>query len=70
MKTPHDSASDSTVKPRRFSWKQPVIYLMLPLVGAGTAVMGDRWLSSSNPVPVVQPAIAQAAETQVAQSRT
>jgi len=43
---------------------------MLPLVGAGTAVMGDRWLSSSNPVPVVQPAIAQAAETQVAQSRT
>lgn len=70
MKTPHDSASDSTVKPRRFSWKQPAIYLMLPLVGAGTAVMGDRWLSSSNPVPVVQPAIAQAAETQVAQSRT
>ena len=70
MKTPHDSASDSTVKPRRFSWKQPVVYLMLPLVGAGTAVMGDRWLSSSNPVPVVQPAIAQAAETQVAQSRT
>lgn len=70
MKTPHDSASDLTVKPRRFSWKQPAIYLMLPLVGAGTAVMGDRWLSSSNPVPVVQPAIAQAAETQVAQSRT
>ncbi len=70
MKMPHDSDSYSTVKPRRFSWKQPAIYLMLPLVGAGTAVMGDRWLSSSNPVPVVQPAIAQAAETQVAQSRT
>ncbi len=70
MKMPHDSDSSSTVKPRRFSWRQPAIYLMLPLVGAGTAVMGDRWLSSSNPVPMVQPAIAQAAETQVAQSRT
>ncbi len=69
MKMPHDSKS-STVNPRKFSWKQPAIYLMLPLIGAGTAVIGDRWLSSSNPVPVVQPAIAQAAETQVAQSRT
>ena len=70
MKMPHDSDSHSTIKPRRFSWKQPAIYLMLPLVGAGTVLIGDRWLSSSNPMPVVQPAIAQAAEMQVAQSRT
>ena len=69
MKMPHDSDPHSTIEPRRFSWRQPAICLMLPLVGAGTVLMGDRWLSS-NPIPVVQPALAQAAETQVAQSRT
>jgi Do/DeqQ family serine protease len=39
-----------------FSWKKAAIYLLLPFVGAGTAVVGDYWLSSavSN-----RPAIAQ-----------
>ena len=70
MKMPHDSDPHSPNQPRRFSWKQPAIYLMLPIVGAGAALMGDRWLASSNPMPAVQPALAQAAEMQVAQSRT
>ena len=70
MKTPHDSAPHSTIKSHKFSWKQPAIYLMLPFVGAGAVLMGDRWWSSSNPVPLVQPALAQAPEIRVAQSRT
>jgi Do/DeqQ family serine protease len=43
--------------PRQFSWKKPAIFLMLPLVGAGMAVAGDRLLSSG--FPPSQPAIAQ-----------
>jgi S1-C subfamily serine protease len=48
--------------PIRDAWKKQAVYLMLPLVGAGAALAGDRLLSSQ-----VQPAIAQ---TQVAQNRT
>lgn len=70
MKMPHDSDPHSIIKPRRFSWKQPAIYLMLPFIGAGIASIGDRGLSSSNSVSVVQPVLAQVAKTQVAQSRT
>lgn len=42
---------------RKSLWKTPVAYLLLPLLGAGTALLGDHWLSSSE--PPTQMAIAQ-----------
>jgi Do/DeqQ family serine protease len=39
-----------------FRWKKPVVYLMLPLLGASVALFGDHWLSSATKD---QPAIAQ-----------
>ncbi|BAU14950.1 HtrA2 peptidase [Leptolyngbya sp. NIES-3755] len=38
------------------TWKQSAIYFMLPLVGAGTALVGNRLLSEN---PITPPAIAQ-----------
>jgi Do/DeqQ family serine protease len=49
----------------RKSFKQSAIYFMLPLVGAGTALAGNRLLSDNVVLP---PAIAQS--TTVAQNRT
>ena len=40
----------------RNPWKQSAIYFMLPLMGAGTAVVGNRLLSEN---PITPPAIAQ-----------
>lgn len=40
---------------RRFSWKKPLIWLMMPVFGAGIAVVGDHWLSSSIAGPVRSP---------------
>jgi Do/DeqQ family serine protease len=61
MKLPHNDAelnsSDlgrSSV-PRKAAWNQSVIYLLLPLVGAGMTLMGDRWLSSSVALPPQSP---------------
>jgi Do/DeqQ family serine protease len=53
---------------QKFSWKKPAIYLVLPLVGAGTAIVGQRLLSADVLQP--QPVVAQTVETQVAQNRT
>ncbi|MBW4439993.1 MAG: trypsin-like peptidase domain-containing protein [Plectolyngbya sp. WJT66-NPBG17] len=50
----------------RNTWKQSAIYFMLPLVGAGTALAGNRLLSENAFSP---PAIAQT-NTTVAQNRT
>ncbi|WP_421655903.1 HhoA/HhoB/HtrA family serine endopeptidase [Leptothermofonsia sp. ETS-13] len=55
MMTPNHSQD----KTRKAFWKKPAIYLLLPLVGAGTALAGDRLLSS-NLFPD-SPAIAQTA---------
>lgn len=50
----------------RNTWKQSAIYFMLPLVGAGTALAGNRLLSENTFSP---PAIAQTPSI-VAQNRT
>ncbi len=52
------------------SWKQTAIYFMLPLVGAGTALAGNRLLTSdalSTPPAVAQTTVQ---DVQVAQNRT
>jgi len=55
----------------RSTWKQSALYFMLPLVGAGTALAGNRLLSENIVSP---PAIAQSTnqstDTAVAQNRT
>jgi Do/DeqQ family serine protease len=63
--------------PNRKPWKQSVVYFILPLVGAGTALVGNRLLSSdviSTPPAVAtqfpKGVIAQVSDTQVAQNRT
>jgi Do/DeqQ family serine protease len=64
-------ASDA---PRRSGWQKPIIYALLPFVGAGTALLGNQWLTSNALSP--QPAIAQTAPSinspgvQLAQNRT
>lgn len=50
------------------SWKQTAVYFMLPLVGAGGALAGNRLLTSD--VLSTPPAVAQTANVQVAQNRT
>lgn len=57
MKTSMDQHST----PHKFNWKKPAIYLLLPLLGAGATVMGDRWLSSD--ATSTQPAVAQTVST-------
>lgn len=47
------------------NWKQSAIYVMLPFVGAGTALAGSRLSEAFSP-----PAVAQANQTTIAQSRT
>jgi Do/DeqQ family serine protease len=66
-----NTSTDRQVNSRKFfwhgfSWKTPAIYLLLPFVGAGTALLGDYWLSSGI---ANHPAIAQTAapESLVAQ---
>ena len=44
----------------RNNWKQSALYLMLPLVGAGTALAGNRLLSEN---PITPPALAQSTNT-------
>lgn len=51
----------------RNTWKQSALYFMLPLVGAGTALAGNRLLSENTFSP---PAIAQSTNPIVAQNRT
>lgn len=46
-------------------WKQTAIYLMLPFVGAGTALAGSRLSEAFSP-----PAVAQANQTTIAQGRS
>ncbi|MBW4522310.1 MAG: trypsin-like peptidase domain-containing protein [Scytolyngbya sp. HA4215-MV1] len=64
MKLPHNdaelnpSSSDHFSTTKKTSWNKSVIYFLLPLVGAGMTLMGDRWLSSSVASPT-QPTIAQ-----------
>lgn len=40
-------SSDKRNAARSFSWKQPVLYLLLVLMGAGAAFLGDRLLLSN-----------------------
>ncbi|HEY9907216.1 MAG TPA: HhoA/HhoB/HtrA family serine endopeptidase [Thermosynechococcaceae cyanobacterium] len=56
------------VTPRKARWSQPAVYLLLPLLGAGAALAGDRWLPSS---AAPQSVLAQVSvpENQVAQAR-
>src|SRR5579883_815268 len=42
MNTPNDQKGNS----RKFHWKKPAIYLLLPLVGAGSVLLSDHWLSA------------------------
>lgn len=39
--------SDRSNSVKRFSWRKPVAYFLLPLLGAGVSLVGDRWLGSS-----------------------
>lgn len=51
------TSNNQPQKSNQSFWKKPVVYLMLPLVGAGAALAGDRLLSSNlSPTP---PAVAQ-----------
>jgi Do/DeqQ family serine protease len=51
------TSSNQQNKFHRFSWKKPAIYVLLPFIGAGAALAGDRLLSSGfSPSP---PAVAQ-----------
>ena len=43
--------------PHRSNWKQPALFLLLPLLGAGATIAGDRWLAANPIAP--QPAVAQ-----------
>ncbi len=43
MTTPNDNP----VPPRKFRWSKPAVYLLLPLMGAGVAIAGDRWMPSN-----------------------
>lgn len=52
----------------RKSWKETAIYFMLPLVGAGTALAGNRLLTSD--ALSTPPAVAQTTNVQLAQNRT
>jgi Do/DeqQ family serine protease len=65
--------------PRRSAWKQPVLYTLLPLVGAGAVLLGNYRLSSNAQAPVPNPIATTAPaavteptkpEVQVAQNRT
>ena len=38
--------------PRRSTWKKPVVYALLPLVGAGSVLLGNYWASSNAQAPV------------------
>jgi Do/DeqQ family serine protease len=60
MMTPNNS-QDQT---RKSFWKKPAVYLLLPLVGAGAALAGDRLLSSN--FSPDSPAIAQTATADTA----
>jgi len=45
-------------------WKKPLLFLLLPVLGAGMALLGDRWLVGAPPLE----SPAQATETLVAQA--
>ncbi len=52
-------------------WKKPAVYLLLPLLGAGTALLGDHWLSSSEastPIAIAQTASPSAPIQPIAQA--
>jgi Do/DeqQ family serine protease len=68
MNTSFDKQGNS----HRDRWQKPIIYLLLPLVGASAAVLGDHWLSSNVPstpvaiaqtAPITSPQIAQVPAT-------
>ena len=61
-----NTSTDKQGKIRKFTWKQPAIYLLLPLLGAGGAVLSDHWLSSN--AASVSPSTVQAASAQAANS--
>ena len=66
MNTPNDKQDT----PRKFRWNKPAIYLLLPLMGAGVAIAGDRWMPSnaaSSQLALTQ-TVTAAPETQVAQA--
>ncbi|XGW00561.1 MAG: HhoA/HhoB/HtrA family serine endopeptidase [Leptolyngbya sp. BL-A-14] len=52
-----NTSTDKQSNTRKPAWKKPAVYLLLPLLGAGTALLGDHWLSSSE--ASTQMAIAQ-----------
>ncbi len=64
--------------PRRSPWKKPLVYTLLPLVGAGAVLLGNYWTSSNAQVPAIAPSAAAPSavpapavpEVQVAQNRT
>lgn len=59
-----NTSQDRQGTPHRFQWNRwskPAIYLLLPVFGAGAAVVGDHWLSSTAATP--QPLVAQAASS-------
>lgn len=61
--TPVTRLKDSAMNGQQAAWKQPLIYLSLLLVGAGTAVVGDRLSNASpsfNAQTGIQPALVQA----------
>lgn len=49
---------------RKFSWKKPALFLLMPVLGFGTAIAGDRLLFPNE--PPIQAAIAQTAAPEVA----
>jgi Do/DeqQ family serine protease len=61
--------TDHPVPPRKFRWSKPAVYLLLPLMGAGAAIAGDRWMPSiASPTQSALTQAVAAAPDQVAQA--
>lgn len=62
------TSNNQPQKSNQSFWKKPVVYLMLPLVGAGAALAGDRLLSSNlSPTPAAVAQTTTVEAPQVAQ---
>jgi Do/DeqQ family serine protease len=55
---------------RRSAWRKPVLYTLLPLIGAGAVLLGNNWAASNAQAPALQTDVVTlpAPETQVAQN--
>jgi Do/DeqQ family serine protease len=68
MNMPNHDSKTRLDKSRRSTWRQSAVYALLPFVGAGAALAGNRLITPD--LLQTQPAAAQAVDTQIAQSRS